>query len=727
MFRSRKFIKLIALLDAGLVLAILAFWLVRGGVWANWDFQMLDGLHHRAIQQGQGPPASPRIRYLLITDAAYEEFGKNVLDRAYLARVNRILSMLRPQAVAFDIIFARAGDPETDKKFARSLRRLRDGYLPVAFRLSASPQPFSWPEGSVYARNDSEIRVKLEEHGEGRPYYGDTPLVQHAPFAKRARNTGHINAENDPDGVYRHFPLIIKLGDRFFPSLPLRMFLDYVEVPFDRVVVEWGKALRIPAVEGSFLKEDRVIPIDERGQMYVPYPNNWENDFPKVAVTRLRELFGDEDMQGNLAEFFGGRFVLLGDISHGISDIGQTPLEENVPLIAVHASVLNGLLENTFYDRWTASGVFSILLGLGVLLGAAACFRRLVVYYVVGAFVFAGLVGLTWWQFQNFSLFPVASVTAAFLIVFVGLVVGLQVSLSRHGAFIRTAFSRYVPSQVVEQLLENPELLRLGGEERQATVLFSDLEGFTSVSEKMPPPHLASLLNEYLTEMTRIIIENGGIIDKYLGDGIMAEFGIPLDTPHHADQAVYAALAMQTSLETMNSDWEKQGRVSVHCRIGIHTGTLVAGNLGSNQVFDYTVIGDSVNLASRLEGVNKLFRTRVIISDKTQELLTPGKFRVRSLDIIKVKGKSEPVWIYEVYGLATDPQDETDAEYYRLYEEGFQAYRGRDFKTALERFNRALQLRSDDAPCLNMISRIDALDWERLPADWDGSTALDFK
>ncbi|CAI2718824.1 adenylate/guanylate cyclase domain-containing protein [Nitrospina watsonii] len=727
MLRSKKFLKLIVLLDAGLVLLILAFWLLRGSVWASWDFQVLDRFHEHAIQEGKGPEASPRLVYLLITDDAYAEFDKNALDRGYLSRVNRILSMLRPEAVAFDIIFAREGDPATDKKFARSIARLRTAYLPIAFRLADSSKPFDWLPGSVYAQLNSKITASLPETGEAQPFYGDQPVLQNDLFAAKARGTGHINAENDSDGVYRHFPLLIKLGDRYFPSLPLQMFLDFAGVPFEHVQVEWGRALTIPAVEGGRLDDARVIPIDERGQVYVPYVNTWEHDFPKVAVTRLRELFADEDMQGNLSEFFGGRFVMLGDVSHGISDIGQTPLEENVPLIAVHASVLNGLLENRFYDRWTDGQVFACLGALAVLLGGAACFRQLWIYYLVGFGGLAGLGALAWWQFTHDSLFPVTSATAAYLVVFVGLVVGLQVSLSRHGAFIRTAFSRYVPVQVVEQLLENPDLLRLGGEEREATVLFSDLEGFTTVSETMPPPHLAKLLNEYLTEMTRIIIENGGIIDKYLGDGIMAEFGIPLDTPSHADHAVRAALAMQTALRTMNTGWEKQGRVQVKCRIGIHTGTLIAGNLGSDQVFDYTVIGDSVNLAARLEGVNKLYHTEVIISEKTRSLLTPEVFRVRPLDIIKVKGKSEPVRIYEVYGLEVKPMTEMDADYYRLYEEGFRAYLNREFATAAGLFNQSLQIRPGDAPSLNMLHCMNRLNPEDLPKDWDGSTALDFK
>ncbi|MGP0630730.1 CHASE2 domain-containing protein [Nitrospina sp. 32_T5] len=727
MLRSKKFLKLILLLHAGLVLALLGFWLVRGTVWTSWDYQVLDRFHKRALEEGKGPTASPRLLYLLITDDAYEDFGRNALDRRYMARVNRILSMLRPEAVMFDIIFAREGDAEEDRKFARSLRRLRTAYLPIAFHISDSPQPFQWKPGTVYEKKNEKISAKLEEKGQGVPFYGDQPVLQNDLFAKKAQGTGHINAHNDSDGVYRHFPLVIKLGERFFPSMPLRIYLDHVRVPFDSVRIEWGRALTIPAFKGSLLNEAVVVPIDERGQVYVPYSGTWENDFPKVAVTRLRELFADEDMQGNLSEFFGGRFVMLGDVSQGISDIGQTPLEENVPLIAVHASVLNGFLENRFYDRWADWQVYGVVIGFSLLVGVAACFRKLWIYYVTGAVSFAAVLALAWWQFTRFSLFPITSVTAACLVVFVGLVVGLQVSLARHGAFIRTAFSRYVPSQVVEQLLENPDLLRLGGEEREATVLFSDLEGFTTVSETMPPPNLASLLNEYLTEMTRIVIENGGIIDKYLGDGIMAEFGIPLASPNHADQAVRAGLAMQVALRTLNAEWEKQGRVQVNCRIGIHTGMLVAGNLGSDQVFDYTVIGDSVNLASRLEGVNKLYRTQVIISEKTFSLLTPEVFRVRPLDIIKVKGKNEPVRIFEVYGLEVKPITEEDIEYYRLYEEGFQAYLNREFAKATEFFNRALKLHPDDAPCLNMINRIDRLQVERLPADWDGSTALDFK
>ena len=181
-----------------------------------------------------------------------------------------------------------------------------------------------------------------------------------------------------------------------------------------------------------------------------------------------------------------------------------------------------------------------------------------------------------------------------------------------------------MPEKVVDTLLGSPEMLKLGGEERVMSVLFSDLAGFTTLSEKMTPTQLVHLLNHYLTEMTDIVLAEGGIIDKYEGDAIMAEFGAPLPLPDHADRAVRTGLKMQRRLKELREIWKGQGLPELRCRVGINTGAMIVGNMGSNQVFDYTVIGDSVNLASRLEGANKRYNTYLMISEFTLDCLTPG-------------------------------------------------------------------------------------------------------
>jgi adenylate cyclase len=521
--------------------------------------------------------------------------------------------------------------------------------------------------------------------------------------------------------------MLIKIGSAYLPALSLSMFLDHVNVPLEEVIVDWGKKIVIPANKSKLLDKDVVIPIDHQGMTFIPYSQIWGRDFQKMTAHTLLKLYDNADLRGNLREFFEDHFVFIGDISVGVSDIGQTPLEDNVPLVAIHAAVLNGLLTNTFYHQWSFWQVQGLIGLLSLLLGLAALPRAVWILYATGGVVLLGIIGLTWWQLLHFALLPIVTVSGSVLWVFSGLVVGLQIALARDQAFIRNAFTKYVPAEVVSELLARPESLQLGGEERVLSVLFADLENFTTIAESMSPRELVSLLNEYLTEMTAIILAHGGIIDKYEGDAIMAEFGAPLALPRHAELAVRAGLQMQRRLHELRQAWEQRGLPMLRCRVGISTGAMLVGNMGSHQVFDYTVIGDVVNLASRLEGANKLYCTYMMIAEATYVQLTPGMFRTRVLDVIKVKGKTRAIKVFEVYGEATEAIDPTDLLYYRTYHEAFAAYLERDFATARGQFAAALSLRPDDPASHNMLARMAALSPEALPDDWDGSMALTSK
>ena len=311
--------------------------------------------------------------------------------------------------------------------------------------------------------------------------------------------------------------------------------------------------------------------------------------------------------------------------------------------------------------------------------------------------------------------------------MFFGLLTVIELAVGKERSFIKKAFSRYVPGKVVDTLLERPELLQLGGEERVMSVLFSDLAGFTSISEGMTPSQLVRLLNEYLTEMTEIVLSEGGIIDKFEGDAIMAEFGAPLILPDHADRAVRTGLRMQDRLKELRRLWAERKLPELRCRVGINTGSMIVGNMGSDQVFDYTVIGDSVNLASRLEGANKRYDTYLMVSESTHECLTPGRFRTRVLDVIKVKGKSKAVKVFEVLGENSAGSVDGVDPYYRVYEEAFDIYLSRDFEAARKKFEEALSLRPEDPAAKDMIKRIHGVDPKQLPPDWDGSIALTSK
>ncbi len=725
--KSKKRLKLAAVLSLSMLGVVLLFILFRGSVWTQWDFKVLDFFYRKAASMGRAPALSSQIVYLLVTDKTYKHFKKNVLDRKDLAEVNRILSALAPQAVAYDIIFARPGRPDADRMFSESLRRLDAVYLPFGLACTKENLPFRWETGSAFERLRDQYLKTPNQNGAAEPFYANRALMQMDRLSEAAPNAGHISAIADPDGIYRHMVMVVKIDNGYVPTLALSILLDYAGVDFRDIVIDWGRDIRIPAASKGHLDTDIRIPIDQQGRAFIPFARKWNQGFPKMEAHSLIEFHADENLRGNLFDFFEGNFVFIGDVSTGASDIGHTPLESNAPLIMLHTALLNGMLTHTFYGKRTSGQVLTIICLAAFLLAAAGTLKSSWVLYLSGVLIMVGIFVLAWFQFLRFQLMPPVTIAASAFLVFWGEVIGIGVAVHRERAFIRGAFSRYIPESVVHELLENPQLLTLGGEERTVTVLFSDLADFTAISEKIPPATLVHILNSYLTEMTHIVLMNGGIIDKYQGDAIMAEFGVPLSMPDHADRAVYAGLQMHRRLDRLTSEWRKKGSPNLKCRIGINTGPMIVGNMGSQQVFDYTVIGDAVNLASRLEGANKRYNTRLMISEFTFNTLSPGLFRTRLLDVIRVKGKSKAVKVFEVYGEMSEPVDPGREKYAQTYHKGVEAYLSRDFVSARRFFQRAGALFPEDPACNNMVARIDAVDPEALPENWDGAITLNTK
>lgn len=712
----------------GLFLALVSAFVVLigcigpDGDWSSYDYRLLDYYYRQAISHGYGPRASfqPRITYLAITDGSYDYFQKNILDRKDLARVNDALGSMGPEAVAFDIIFARPSNPDSDHQFSSSLTQLGKVYLPFACAVSEDPKPFTWETGLAAERLRSDFSGTPGEKGNARPAHAVRALMQHDDFARNARGAGDISVVADRDGMYRHMTMLTKVNDRFFPTLSLSIFLDFIGTRFDEVEVEWGRRMLIPNHHKGGGAPPILIPVDTHGRAFVPFTATMGQDFPVMAAHTLLENFEQEDMRGNLVDFFEGSFVFIADMAVGAADLGDIPLGRGVPLVVLHAAMLNGMLTDTFYTKWNVWQLFALQSALCLLLGCALMQRRPSFFYGCGAAILSGLLGLTWIEFIHFRLFPVATIGTLTIGVFAGGGAFIQYFTFQDRSFIRDAFSRYVPKKVVHELLQNPDAIKLGGEEKEATVLFSDIANFTTLSENMSPRDLVRLLNEYLTAMTDIILDAGGIIDKYEGDAIMAEFGIPLPQPRHADQAVHSALKMQRRLVELRREWLEKGQPLLSCRVGINSGKMLVGNMGSQSVMDYTVIGDAVNLASRLEGANKLYGTLILISQNTFDQLTPGIFRTRPLDVLKVKGKSVYVKVYEVYGLAGEELSPQEEAYYLAYQHAFHAYLQRNFMEAQAGFCRALECRANDPAAERMLHRIAMIDPSSLPEDWNG-------
>ncbi len=693
-------------------------------VWNQYDFKILDLFYRQAVKHDHGPKQSPLVAIVTISDTAYDHFGNSTLDRRFVAEVNEALSRLDVAGCAYDLVFARSADADSDLKLAESIEKLGSICLPIGLTYAETPSPFRWERRRSFEEFRSKSLRKPIEQGRSMPYYGTKALMQADRFSEVAHSFGHISGFSDPDGVNRHAIMLLKVDEDYFPTLSLAVFLNYIKVPFEKVLVEWGRRIIIPAGEEGSLEQDVVIPIDDRGRTFIPFPQIWKNSFVKMESETLLQYVESENLLGNLIEMFEGKLVLIGDISTGVSDLGQTPLASNEPLILVHASLLNGMLTNCFYDKWTSRRVLVLIWLAGSVLGLAACLRSSWTLYGSGMAISSGVVGLTWLEFIHFHLIPIVTVGGSILVFFFGLVAAVELAVGKERSFIRNAFSRYVPEKVVDTLISNPHMLKLGGEERIITVLFCDLANFTTISENLPPARLVHLLNQYLTEMTAIILAHGGIIDKFEGDAIMAEFGAPLPMPDHAERAVRAGLEMQKRLQELRPAWRKDDLPELHCRVGINTGPMIIGNMGSDQVFDYTVIGDAVNLASRLEGANKKYNTCLMISEYTQQALPPDTFRTRLLDVIKVKGKSKPVRVFEVYGEVCFPLTADGRIYYVTYQEAMELYLARHFDRAEEKFRAVLSIRPDDPASAEMLSRIRNLQGQDLPPEWDGSISL---
>jgi len=290
--------------------------------------------------------------------------------------------------------------------------------------------------------------------------------------------------------------------------------------------------------------------------------------------------------------------------------------------------------------------------------------------------------------------------------------------MQREKAMIRGMFGMYVPQKVVDALIANPELAKLGGERRRMSVLFTDVAGFSTFSEKMEPEALVHLLNEYLTELGQIIVDYDGIIDKYAGDNIMAEFGAPLWFPDHAARICRASIGMQKRLAELRLKWRSEGKPELYSRVGVNTGDMIIGNMGSLQKFDYTVMGDSVNLASRLEGANKVYGSTIMIGKNTYDDVK-DLFVTRPLDFLQVKGKTEPVEVFELLAEKWEELTPEKQKCVELYRQAMDKFRTRQFREAGELFGQAEEADPTDGPSKTYHERAAMYFLEPPPPDWD--------
>jgi len=396
--------------------------------------------------------------------------------------------------------------------------------------------------------------------------------------------------------------------------------------------------------------------------------------------------------------------------------------------VEIHANCLHTLLRENFIHRTPKWLDFIIILLLSlpialicskisILKGIPIVFGEGLIYYIISYPLF----------YNQIQLPVIAPITAIFL-TFFGITIYRSLTEEREKQRIKGIFSKYVSKDLVKELLVNPKLLELGGEERVMTAFFTDLEGFTRIAEKMAPKQLVNFLNNYLAEMTDILFRYDGTLDKYEGDAIIAFFGAPIYFEDHALKACYTALDMQKRLAELREEWEKEGKPKLYMRIGLNTGSMVVGNMGSNIRFDYTMLGDAVNLSARLEGGCKQYGIYTLIGESTYQDIK-DKILCRFVDCIKVMGKTKAINVYELICRKSDPQnkDEKFKEFLETYNSGIEFYHKQEWEKALIYFTKCLQLYPNDRPSITYIDRCEEFAENPPDVDWDGSYKLEFK
>lgn len=518
----------------------------------------------------------------------------------------------------------------------------------------------------------------------------------------------------DEDGVLRSYPMLMAVVEprypkgfkyRVYPSVGLCALSVLRNVPLEKIKFE-GRYLSVG---------DTRVPVDERCRMLINWRGGWMKSFKHYSFGKLLES-PDE-----IRPFLKDRVVLIGLTATGTHDLKPTPFEPAYPYVGSHANVINTLLTGEFIRK--PSKLYDVVVVWAVVLvisAAAGWLSRawtiltsagvLVAYLLI---CYASFLSGVWLQ----SVYAATGGVAALVIV----LFYRYTAEERQKRFIRNAFQRYLAPELVEELARHPEKLRLGGERKEITILFSDLQGFSSISEKNEPEVVVNLLNEYLSEMSDIIIEEGGLLDKYEGDLIMAEFGAPVEEPDHALRACVAALRYQEALADFNATIKHRG-FELTARIGINSGVVLVGNMGSRHRFDYTAIGNDVDLASRLEGANKFFGTRIMISERTREL-AGDSIVTRELDLIRVAGKEKPIRVFELVGLE-GKTPHAEEQFARKFSEGVRLYRERAWGEALSIFKACLEERPDDVPSRIYVERCVELARNPPPGDWDGVTEV---
>jgi adenylate cyclase len=635
------------------------------------------------------PRAPDEIVIVAIDDRSVHKIGRWPWNRHLLAKL--IDNLDGAKLVALDIVFSEYQDKDADEHLAHSIKR--HGRVVAGFfgrndsKITLSVEAFDQLSISEY-RNYTTVGNRLGISEVNSLNVNVEPILS-APMA-----SAPFNATPDRDGLYRSYPIGTLYHGAYFCNLALQSWRYATGRDFEMTITEDGIK--------SFTEGNRTFtPIS--GQSLAL------NYYDSKSIKMISAI---DVLEGRATEILKEKVVFLGVTEIGIYDMRPTPVDSVTPGVWLHYTAYGNMIDGSFLKQIPYINYFgSILLALGSfgLFWISKVRTRLLGY---SSLFFGWLIFSTWMFIFKITIvalfYPLLTLL---LLIAINEFLNIAFSESRIKD-LRKAFSSYVSIELLDLITANPSMLKLGGEKKEITILFSDIRNFTSLSESMEPESLLSLLNSFLDPMTKEILKHGGMMDKYIGDAIMALYNVPLDQLEHEKAASRSALALMEVLARINREFH----IHLDIGIGIHTGDAIIGNIGSQIRFDYTAIGDSVNLASRLEGLTKSYRANIILSENTANKLDET-FLLRPLDKVRVKGKQESVFIYELMSLTSK-----NIDLVKRFKEALELYFSGDFTAALGIFNELM----DDGPSEVMAKRCKHLS-SNPPMEWDGSWTMTTK
>ena len=569
---------------------------------------------------------SKDIVFIAVDEQSVNKYGRWPWDREKLAK--GVDKLLEADVVLMDMIFSEPTTELKDELLGESLSSLNSSVCGFFLR-NSSTQIISDDEKDILSESSLDLlQSQINQYGEPKFRASEYAEMNILPIMESCTLSGSFTTVPDSDGKLRAYPLAMYFDDMLYPSLAIQGLRLKYDKPLERL-------------DNNHLELNKnIIGLNENGLIRLNFYKY--EDYNIISFLDLVE-----GNKGITPSYFKGKIVVLGITEVGAGDIVNTPIGA-IPGPLLHYTFLSNFFEHHLIKEppYITVSLIALMVLLPFIL--LAVLKKILYRVVVNILVYSILYIFIRYLFmiQNIYIdlfYPLISLLLSFLIV-EAIAFTLQ---EQRGKFMRGAFSSYLSGDLLDQLIENPDALALGGESKELSILFSDIRGFTTISESMSPVSLITLLNRYFTPMTNAVLENGGMLDKYIGDAVMAFFNAPIDIKYHADASCNSALEMIERLNILNIELEKEGITPIKIGIGINSAEVVVGNMGSDTRFNYTVIGDGVNLASRIEGLTKNYGIEILITEFTVAKLH-SSFLYREIEPVKVKGKDKAVLLYEL-------------------------------------------------------------------------------